>query len=145
MSAPHSKGRHSQGEAKVLSSIRGMPWEWAISAIGSMSSTSPRGLPIVSPYTSLVRSVMASSTFSSREASTKVVWIPIRRSVTSNWVMVPPYRLRAATISSPSWQRVSTPINCAACPEAVASPPSPPSREAIRSSKAAVVGLLIRV
>ena len=41
--------------------------------------------------------------------------------------------------------RVSTAIAWAAWPEAVATAPSPPSREAMRSSNAAVVGLPIRV
>ena len=36
-------------------------------------------------------------------------------------------------------------MSCAAWPEAVATAPSPPSSDAIRSSKAAVVGLPIRV
>ena len=48
-SAPCSMGRHRYGEAKVLSTIRGRPREWAASAWASRSSTSPAGLPMVSP------------------------------------------------------------------------------------------------
>ena len=46
MSAPSVSGRHSTGEAKVLSIISGIFAAWAISAIAGMSRTSPPGLPI---------------------------------------------------------------------------------------------------
>ena len=59
MSAPSVSGRHSTGEAKVLSIISGIFAAWAISAIAGMSKTSPPGLPIVSPSTSRVCGLMA--------------------------------------------------------------------------------------
>ena len=48
MSAPCSSGRHSAGEASVLSTTSGMPCSWAMAAMDSMSATSQRGLPTVS-------------------------------------------------------------------------------------------------
>ncbi|CAB4912841.1 unannotated protein [freshwater metagenome] len=76
---------------------------------------------------------------------TNVVVTPNRRRVTSSWVIVPPYSDAAATISSPAPARAAKVRNSADCPDDVATAPSPPSREAIRSSNAATVGLPIRV
>lgn len=59
MSAPCSSGRNRKGVAKVLSTMRGMPWAWAISARASMSAISQFGLPRLSTYRALVFSRMA--------------------------------------------------------------------------------------
>ena len=48
MSAPHSMGRTSAGEAEVLSMISGSLCSWAMAASFSMSATSSLGLPSVS-------------------------------------------------------------------------------------------------
>jgi len=48
MSQPCSIGRHSAGEAVVLSMTTGTPRACATSAIPAMSGTVSRGLPIVS-------------------------------------------------------------------------------------------------
>ena len=48
MCAPCSNGRHRYGVANVLSIISGSPCAAAIGAQPAMSSTSMRGLPIVS-------------------------------------------------------------------------------------------------
>ena len=65
--------------------------------------------------------------------------------VTFNKLYVPPYKFEEATISSP----VSTMFNnarcIAACPEAVAKAPTPPSRAVMRSSKTFCVGFIILV
>ncbi|CAM4032671.1 hypothetical protein MIFL109517_11555 [Micrococcus flavus] len=46
---------------------------------------------------------------------------------------------------SPAWHRAAKVMNSAAMPEAVATAPMPPSSVAIRSSKAATVGLPMRL
>ena len=48
MSAPHSMGRTSTGEAEVLSMMSGRPCSWAMAASFSMSAMSSLGLPRVS-------------------------------------------------------------------------------------------------
>ena len=93
----------------------------------------------------MVFGVIAFAKFSGSSGSTKVTSMPSLRKVCSNWVNVPPYSVRAVTIWSPGTSIVISAMNCAACPEAVATAPAPPSSEAIRSSKAAVVGFMIRV
>ena len=77
--------------------------------------------------------------------STKVVSIPMRRRVTSNWVKVPPYSARLEMMWSPASQTVRIASSWADIPEAQARPPRPPSSAAMRSSKAALVGLPMRV
>ena len=54
-------------------------------------------------------------------------------------------RLTNPTISSPDSSRLASAMNCAACPLPTASAPTPRSRAAMRSSKTAVVGFMIRV
>ena len=54
MSAPHSIGRHSAGEANVLSTMSGTPCACATSASAAMSATLPDGLPIVSTNSAFV-------------------------------------------------------------------------------------------
>ncbi len=48
ISAPHSNGWQSQGEARVLSTISGSLASWAMAAIGSMSAMTPPGLAMLS-------------------------------------------------------------------------------------------------
>ena len=90
ISAPWSNGRNSQGVAKVLSIITGMPWRWAISEITGRSMTSRPGLPRVSPKTSRVSGRIAASKAAGSRGSTKVVDMPKRGSVWVNRLWVPP-------------------------------------------------------
>ena len=70
-SAPHSNGRHRNGVARVLSTISGMPTEWAISAIASISTTTPPGLARLSTKIALHLGVSARRKFSGSSGSTK--------------------------------------------------------------------------
>ena len=90
MSAPRVSGRHSTGEAKVLSIISGIFAAWAIAAMAGMSSTSPPGLPIVSPSTSRVSGLMALAKPSWSRGLTKVVSMPKRGRVSASMLRVPP-------------------------------------------------------
>ena len=104
-----------------------------------------RGLPIVSAYSRRVRGPIARATASGSCGSTKRVVMPMRGNAIASWLCVPPYRFCDETISSPASSRVSIATAPAARPEAVASAPTPPSSEAMRSSNTAVVGLTMRV
>lgn len=92
----------------------------------------------------LVVGLMAAARASGSPAGTKVVSIPRRRKVTSRSVWVPPYKEAEATMWSPAPAKAVKHSVSAACPLAVATAPIPPSRLAIRSSKAATVGLEMR-
>jgi hypothetical protein len=70
--------------------------------------------------------------------------MPKRRSVTSSWVIEPPYRFALETMWSPEPARLAKVMYCADRPLAVATAPRPPSRLAMRSSNAATVGLARR-
>ena len=76
--------------AKVLSISSGTPAAFATSATAAMSSTSRRGLPIVSPNSSRVRGVTASRQAPRSAGSTKVVSMPKRASVIASWLWLPP-------------------------------------------------------
>ena len=91
MSAPHSKGRQLMGVAKVLSTMSGTPWRWAMRANFSMSNTAQAGLAMVSPKTAFVFGRKARS-ISSSGASwlTKVKSICMRFIVTAKRLKVPP-------------------------------------------------------
>ncbi len=102
-------------------------------------ATTVEGFATSSVKTKRVFSVMAART-DSGVGSTKTVSTPKRRMVTSSWVTVPPYRLLDATTWSPAPARAANVRNSADCPLAQARAPSPPSREAMRSSNAATVG-----
>jgi hypothetical protein len=70
-SAPHSNGRHRNGVASVLSTISGMPTEWAISAIAARSTTTPPGFARLSTKIALHFGVSARRKFSGSSGSTK--------------------------------------------------------------------------
>ena len=91
ISAPHSKGRQLMGVAKVLSTIRGTPCAWAMSAILRMSSTQSVGLEMVSAKRAFVlgRKALAISS-AGASWSTKVTSMPIFRNVTAKRLYVPP-------------------------------------------------------
>ena len=86
MSAPWSRGRHRYGVAKVESTARGSLWARATSARASTSATAPDGLAMISVYSSLVSGRTAAAKAHGSVPSTKVVSMPRRRRVTSNWV-----------------------------------------------------------
>ena len=90
MSAPHSKGRNSQGEAIVLSTISSTPASRAIAAIGSMSTSMPPGLARTSMKIALVRALIAARKASGSAGSTKLTFQPKRRKECMNWVIEPP-------------------------------------------------------
>ncbi len=90
ISAPSVSGRHSTGEAKVLSIISGILAAWAIAAIAGMSSTSPPGLPMVSPSTNRVFGWMALAKPAWSRGLTKVVAMPKRGKVSASMLRVPP-------------------------------------------------------
>lgn len=50
------------------------------------------------------------------------------------------YKFEVEMMLSPAWASVAMAMNCAACPDAVASAAAPPSSAAIRFSKTATVG-----
>ena len=102
MSAPNSIGLSKYGVAKVLSTIRGMPCEWAIVATLSISVIFELGLPKVSRNRSFVFSLMAFSKFSGLLGSTNVVSTPDAGNVCANKLYVPPYIVLAETIWSPA-------------------------------------------
>ena len=102
MSAPNSIGRQRYGVAKVLSIISGTPASWAILATFSISKTFKLGFPIVSAKIAFVFSVIAERKFSGSFGSTNLTLIPYFGRVTANKLYVPPYKLEAATISSPA-------------------------------------------
>ena len=145
MSAPCSIGRHRYGVASVASTASGTPAAWATSASAAMSAISPDGFEITSANTTFVRSVIAAATCSGSAPGTNVVATPKRRSVTSSWVIVPPYSPAPATMCSPVPASAAKVRNSAAWPLAVATAPRPPSRLASRSSSAATVGLAMRL
>ena len=68
----------------------GTPAAFATSATAAMSSTSSRGLPIVSPNSSRVRGVTASRQAPWSAGSTKVVSMPNRARVMASWLWLPP-------------------------------------------------------
>ena len=86
MSAPWSSGRHRYGVAKVESTTRGSRCASATVASASRSATAPEGLAITSVYSNLVLSRTAAANAEGSVPSTKVVSMPRRRKVTSNWV-----------------------------------------------------------
>lgn len=57
---------------------------------------------------------------------------------------MPPYNEEAGTMCSPAEASRNVVTSSAAIPEAVATAPTPPSSEAIRSSRAAFVGFISR-
>ena len=144
MSAPHSIGRHRYGVANVLSTISGNSWAWATVASASMSRTLLAGLPIVSPKNALVFGWIASLHAARSSGSTHVSSTFILRSMCLNWFTVPPYRADDETTWSPGSSSVNSAAACAAIPLANATPPTPPSRFATRSSNTATVGFMIR-
>ena len=144
MSAPKSIGRHKYGLGNVLSTTSGMPLSCAMLATASMSSTSIFGLPSVSAKMHLVFGPMALRIASWLPMSTKLALMPILRNCTSNWLMVPPYRVLEATNSSPASISETSAMCCAAWPEAVATAPMPFSNAAMRSSNTATVGFMMR-
>jgi hypothetical protein len=101
------------------------------------------GLPMVSPYTSLVLSVMAAAKVGVRVDERDVdphapqghVELGVGAAV----------EIAGGDDLVALGHSVSTAISWAAWPDEVATAPNPPSNEATRSSKAAVVGLPIRV
>ncbi len=102
------------------------------------------GLPRVSAYTARVLGCMAAAKASGEVPLTKVVCMPMRGKLTASMVMLPPYRLLAATTWSPCCSKVVNSSDSAAMPLAVATAARPPSSAATRSSNAATVGLLRR-
>ena len=72
---------------------------------------------------------------------TNVVLIPNRGKVNCNKLCEPPYNAREATICEPASSKVAIAKCNAACPLAVAKPPMPFSKAAMRSSNTAQVGL----
>jgi hypothetical protein len=71
--------------------------------------------------------------------------MPMRGSMTLNWLYVPPYRFDVEMMLSPACASAVIAMNCAAWPDAVARAPMPPSSAAIRFSKTATVGLPMRL
>ena len=102
-------------------------------------------MEITSANSSLVFGVSAAAKAAGSPPDTKVVSTPNRRSVTSSWVMVPPYSPAAATTWSPAPARQAKVRNSAAWPLAVDTAPMPPSRLASRSSSTDTVGFAIRL
>lgn len=132
--------------AIVLSTMNGTATSCATAAMVSRSSTSPRGLPIVSPKNALVFGWVAARHWSgSFGSATKETSMPSFGKLWRSRLSVPPYRLELATMWSPaSATLVSAPV-VAACPDASSSAPTPPSSAASRCSTTSCVGLMMRV
>src|SRR5688572_20758502 len=144
-SAPHSPGRHREGEVKVLSTTSGIPAEWAVSASAGRSATVMAGFPIVSTTSNRVSGRIAARMAAGSVTSANVVVTPKRGMVWVRKLRVPPYSEDEATTWLPWEVSVVTIRDRADWPDDVATAPTPPSRAAIRSSKAATVGLDIRL
>ena len=140
MSAPCSSGRIRYGVEIVASTTRGTPASWATAASPSRSAISPEGvgdnlrvdcLGVLGQRRLVIRRVGAfhESGFDAESAQGDI-----------QLVTVPPYSWEDATIWSPAWQSAAKVMNSAAMPDAVATAPIPPSRDAMRSSSAATVG-----
>ena len=143
--APCSIGRHKYGEAKVLSTMSGMPASLAISAMAAMSMTMPPGLARLSIWMALVFGVSAAFMAAGSVASAQLTFQPNFLKLSPNWLIEPPYNWLAAKNSSPDSNNVCMMTNCAAWPEATANAAVPPSNAATRSSSTAWVGFMIRV
>lgn len=87
---------------KVLSTINGTPFSWAIFATASISIRFIPGFPMLSINTAFVFSLIAALKFSGSSGFTKIVLIPSFGSVVANRLYVPPYSVLAPTISSPA-------------------------------------------
>ena len=101
-------------------------------------------MPIVSANITRVFSLIAASTAFTSLISTNTALIP-NASKSWNTSIEPPYRLVDATISCPHVTMFKRAFVMAAIPDAQATDASPPSSVVMRSSKAKIVGLLIRV
>ena len=128
----------------VLSTITGIPASRAIATTGSRSTTMPPGLARTSRKMALHRGVSARRKFSGSRGSTKWQVHPSRLKLIPNWVTEPPYRFDDETNASPGSSSVKKVRNWAAWPDAAATAARPPSRLAMRSSRTATVGLVIR-
>ena len=113
---------------------------------GGDRGESASGFAVLSAKNSLVFGRTAScQDCGSSGSSTKVTSMPSLARVNSNRVRVPPYRRGEETMWSPALARLRTVAVIAAIPEANATAQLPPSKDAIRSSRAVMVGLLRRV
>ena len=135
-------GFKSEGEAIVLSTIKGTLASLACLLIPSKSITSSFGFPKDSAKKTLVFGLTASLKLSTLSGSTKVVVMPNLGSVLLSMLYVPPYRLFDATIWSPDFNKVIKVVAIAEVPEAVATAATPPSTAANLCSKTSLVGLL---
>ena len=118
-----------------------MPRARAMRAMSRTGNSWPVRFVMWQIWMIFVFGVIALAKFSGSSESTKCVVMPIFLSVTSSCVSVPPYSVRAATISSPCSATLSSATNCAAMPVAAATAARPPSSAATRSSSTATVGL----
>ena len=73
-----------------------------MAAYPSISAMSSAGFPTASMNSNRVFSLMAASTAAKSFTGVKFTWIPTFGRIASNCEKVPPYRLLAATISSPA-------------------------------------------
>src|SRR3979409_869776 len=137
-SAPCSIGLLRKGVANVLSTTSGTPAACATSATARRSDTSSPGLPMVSTYTALVVSSIAAANDDRSFPSTKRVVLPSRAREYLRSVHRPPYNDDEETIESPACARLRSASVCAACPLAVATAATPPSRSAMRRPNAPV-------
>ena len=145
MSAPNSIGRIRMGEATVLSTMSGTPWECATAASSATSQTLPAGLPTVSQYTAMVFSSIRRSMSAGASDAAKRTVMPERGSTCENKVWVVPYNCGTETMLRPISAKQSMALCKAACPELRHSAPTPPSSAAMRRSSTATVGLLMRL
>ena len=130
----------------MLSTNTATPWACAAAAIASKSGMFSAGFPMVSRYTARVRSSIRAVNSSGRSSRlVKRTSMPRRFRVTRNWLTVPPYRFGLDTMLSPACATFVIARNCAACPLATASAPTPPSSAATRASNTAFVGFMMRL
>ena len=90
MSAPHSSGRHTTGEANVESTTRAAPAPWAASASSGRSATDMVGLARVSAQTTSAPPPTAARTAAGSVPSTKSTRTPKRASTRVSTEYVPP-------------------------------------------------------
>ena len=143
-SAPHSVGRCSAGEQKVLSTTSSAPPAWARSASARMSQTSVSGLVGVSAKNKRVLGLTASRHSPRSVCETNVVSTPNLPNSLANRLIVEPNTEREQMTWSPTLSRPMISSRMALMPVAVATQASVPSIAASRASKLRTVGLLAR-
>ena len=142
-SAPSSRGRWLNGEAKVLSTESSASASCARLANFGISLIRISGLVGVSRWMSFVSSRIALATSDGSRVSRNVNLRPSRLMILVKSLVVPPYVFSSLITWSPT-ESLFTIASIAARPEEKAIPEDPFSKTAILASSASRVGLAVR-